>query len=248
MKTLRSTAKNYLSKKAIARNTIAFITASLLCTATLANQADLDAIERAYYSDNVPALKQLAEATRGYDHFVASYRLALKYSFSNQEEAAKSQLASLIEELETHTQANPSDADSLALLANVYGYSIGLNPFKAMTYGPRSHDRIDTARTIAEDNPRVLMFQGILDYNTPAMFGGSKEAAKVAFTEALDAFEKDQGSDRYWGHSETSVWLGLTYLEQGDLAMARHCWQQALTLNPDNSWATHLLESNKAEQ
>ncbi|WP_075186484.1 tetratricopeptide repeat protein [Teredinibacter haidensis] len=226
-------------------NTRLFTAAILLFTHTaIATQSDIDAIEQAFYSNKIGQLREISNSTQGYEHFLASYRLALKYSFTQDEKKAKQTLDKLIQEMESHFKSHPKDEESLALLANIYGYSIGLNPFMGMTYGPKSHNRIDAALSIDKENPRVLMFKGILDYNTPAMFGGSKESAKTAFTLALDAFSRDHNSGKHWGFSETHVWLGLTYLELGDKQMARYYWEKALAVNPENDWASTLLDTN----
>jgi len=231
-----------------ALKTITFaLTATLFSSVnTWAAQSDIDAVERAFYGNQVDELVQLEKSTQNYDHFLASYRLGLKFSLEQKVEQAKTMMAKLIEEMEIHIQLNPKDAESLALLANIYGYSIGLNPSAATSYGPLAHTTIARAITLDKHNPRVQMFQGILSYNTPAMFGGSKEKAKTAFTLALEYFPSDINSGKHWGHSEASTWLGLTYLEMGDKTMALHYWENAIEINPNNGWAHYLLESHHA--
>ena len=220
--------------------------AILFSVNSVAEQSDIDAIEDAFNRGDSEKMQQLITSTEGYEHFLANYRQALQQSFHQQQKEAQSTLEDLIEKMETHTTTHPDDAESLALLANVYGYSIGLNPLKAMSYGPRSHDRIRAALAINNESPRVLMFEGIIAYNTPAMFGGSKQKAKAAFDQALAVFPADKDSGMHWGYSDTQVWLGLTHLELDNIDMARHYWQQALATNSQNNWAKHLLESNQA--
>ncbi len=228
-------------------NTLRSFVASLVffASSSFAAQADINAIEQAYYQHRTDKLTALLQVTNGYDYFLASYRLAIVYNFQQQEEKAKGILQKLIEQMEAHTRNNQKDAESLALLANIYGYSISLSPGKSMEYGPKSHETIAKAVALDKRNPRVQMLKGILEYNTPLAFGGSKEKAKIAFTLAQESFYNDYNSGKHWGHSENNVWLGLTHLELGDSAMARYHWQKALEINPDNSWARFLLENNK---
>ncbi|UTF60130.1 tetratricopeptide repeat protein [Gilvimarinus sp. DA14] len=223
-----------------------FIATVLLATTTsaLAGQADIDAIENAYQKAQTDTLASLVDETRGYDQLLAEYRLGMLYSFSQQAERAKHTFNNLIEKLESHLAEHPDDAEALALLANVHGYTITLEPGKAASYGQKSYDALAKAQALAPASPRVNMIKGIIEFNTPVAYGGSKENARQSLTKAVKYYQDDVNSGIYWGHAEAHIWLGLTLMEQGDKNEALEHFQTATELEPNNSWAQHLLSSN----
>ncbi|SMF52363.1 Cytochrome c biogenesis factor [Alteromonadaceae bacterium Bs31] len=224
---------------------IALCLAVLTTNTSLAAQSDIDAIEQAFYHNQLDKLEQIEKSSTGYDHYFASYRLGLKHAINGDLDQAKTTMEQLIVEMESYTKENPEDAESLGLLAYIYGYTISLEPMKAQSYGPLSHSRIAQAQAISPDNPRVLMFKGVIEYNTPAMYGGSKHKAVEALSLALEQFPSDLASGKHWGHSEANVWLGLSYLELGQREKAREHWQAAVDLNAENAWARGLLEQHQ---
>ena len=208
---------------------------------TMAGKEELNAVEQAFNAQTPTELIHLAETLDGFDGFIANYRLVIKHQYSNEVDKAKSVAQALVPELEAYIETNPTDAEALALLANVYGYTISLLPEKAMEYGPLSQSTIQNALELAPENARVLLFKGSLEYSTPTMFGGSKVKARETLTAAISTYENDVASERYWGHADAIILLGLTYLEEGKLDLARNYWQQALVVQPSNGWAHFLL-------
>ncbi|MDO3388693.1 tetratricopeptide repeat protein [Gilvimarinus sp. SDUM040013] len=220
------------------------LTTALIANVSWSAQSDIDAIEDAYLGGQPAALVNLIDSTQGYDRFLAKYRLGMMYSFSQQSDQAKATFASLISGLEEHLVANPNDSEALVLLAYTCGYSITLDPAKATSYGQKSYQALAKAETLAPNNPRVYLVKGILQYNTPAAYGGSKDIAKQALEQALALYPNDVNSGYYWGHDEANIWLGLTLLELGDKTSALTHFQAAATLEPNNGWAKYLLSSN----
>lgn len=93
-----------------------------------------------------------------------------------------------------------------------------MNPFKAMTLGPKSSRAMKRAKELAPDNPRVLLIDGTGDYFTPGMFGGDKEAALEKFERAARLAEIEQVDDPLmpsWGHAEAYAWIGYAHMEAG---------------------------------
>lgn len=226
--------------------TVCALTTAMAGT-SFAGQAEIDAIEHSFNTGNTQLLTELSESTVRYENFLARYRLGLHFSLTDKRDNALTTLEQLIPDMESHIDAFPEDADTLALLANVYGFTISLVPAKAVTYGPRSHKYIQGAVTLSKTNPRVQLFKGIIDYNTPPAFGGDRERAQKSFQEAINRFPGDIESGKHWGHSEALTWLGLTYLQLGDSQSAQEYWQQALTITPDYGWAKKLLNDHKPE-
>lgn len=211
---------------------------------SIAGQAQIDEIEQAAGTLNIEQLQIIVDSSEGYEQALAQYRMSLSANLLSQDELAVTSLNKSIEQLEQLDQATPNNPEIKALLAQVYGYKIALEPMKGMYYGPKSATTIAAAEDLAPNNPRVLLVKGIGKYNTPAIFGGSTDAAAAAFDKAIEAFNNDKASDYYWGHAEAYTWRGLVQLQQGNIAMAKQDWQHALEINPDYGWAQMLLTEN----
>ncbi len=220
--------------------------AIIMCTSLFhpVSQADsiqLAAIDEAFNTQNTSQLEAFSQSLHGFDQFIAQYRLASALLISQKTGDAKIELNRLVTTLEAYTAQTPSDAEAMALLANVYGFSIGVDSAKAATYGPRAQTTMQQALSLAPNNALVLFFKATLDYNTPTMFGGSKVKAQAVLAKSLAAYPETEESDRYWGHADALVLMGLTHLEQGNKKAAQQYWQQALTLTPNHAWANYLI-------
>lgn len=221
---------------------IASLTFSFAATA---GQSEIDQIEKAAATLDTQTLSTLSAQYSGYDKALGLYRLALSHNLKAEQEEAKVALNRSMETLESLTESNPDNAEVKALLAQVYGYKVAMEPLKGAYYGIKSGQTLDAAEEMAPNNPRVMLVKGIGKLNTPPMFGGSKEAAQTAFEKALEAYKSDQYSDYHWGEAEAYTWLGLVHLQQGDVTKAQNHWQQALTVNPDYGWAKMLIAQNQ---
>ena len=177
---------------------------------------------------------------------LADYRIA-DYLLAAGEEnkgAASEHLKATVEHLQKATKIDPQAAEAYALLASAYGRQIGLNPIKGMVLGRRAQKALKKAAQLAPDNPRVVLCTAIRDFNTPGMFGGSKEKGLQGFQRAAELFAREEPSDPIqpaWGHSRTYAWLGLAYQDRGELALARAAFAKALAINPDFSWVKNVL-------
>ena len=177
---------------------------------------------------------------------LADYRIA-DYLLAAGEESkgtASEHLKATVEHLQKATEINPQAAEAYALLASAYGRQIGLNPIKGMVLGRRAQQALKKAVQLAPDNPRVVLCTAIRDFNTPGMFGGSKEKGLQGFQRAAELFAREEPTDPIhpaWGHSRTYAWLGLAYQDRGELALARAAFAKALAINPDFSWVKNVL-------
>lgn len=149
-----------------------------------------------------------------------------------------------IEHLEVATEREPSFAEGWALLASVYGRKISYRPIAGMTLGPKSNRARKTAEELAPDNPRVVLLQAVSDYNTPRMWGGDKKRAMAGLHRAAGLFETEVVADALqpsWGHGTVYAWLGIVYMDEGDLPEARRALETALTIDPEFRWVKHGL-------
>ena len=177
---------------------------------------------------------------------LADYRIA-DYLLAAGEEnkgAASEHLKATVEHLQKATEINPQAAEAYVLLSSAYGRQIGLNPIKGMVLGRRAQKALKKAAQLAPDNPRVVLCTAIRDFNTPGMFGGSKEKGLQGFQRAAELFAREEPPDPIhpvWGHSRTYAWLGLAHQDRGELALARAAFAKALAINPDFSWVKNVL-------
>ncbi|MBU2886321.1 tetratricopeptide repeat protein [Gilvimarinus agarilyticus] len=226
--------------------TLALVTACALSSGVCQSaQSDIDAIERAYMNGQTQKLTALANHHQDYEQFLAQFRLSVAYSTHQQADKALEIVQGLITKLEAHTKKQPDDDEALTLLAYAYSYTISLDQtVDAAAYAQQSYAALTKAASLAPDNPRVHLVQGILQYHTPTAYGGSKEAAKKFLQDALENYNHDVNSGVYWGHGEAHIWLGLTYLDLGNQRHALEHFQSALALNPENGWAKYLVNIN----
>lgn len=211
----------------------------------VAGQAEIDQIEQAAGTLNTIKLQSIATTMIGYDQALAYYRLALSANLTGKTKQAVKAIDQAIELLEQLDESSINDVEIKALLAQVYGYKIAIEPMKGIYYGQKSNAILSEAETLAPNNPRVQLVIGISKLNTPAMFGGSREAAYQAFDKAITAYATDEYSNYNWGYAETYTWRGLVHMQKGNTDQAKQDWQLALNINPDYGWAKMLLAQNQ---
>lgn len=208
-------------------------------------QGEIDQIEQAAGVLNISALENIATNVTGYEQALTYYRISLSANLTGKSDVAIKAIDQAIEVLEQIDVAIGDDVEVKALLAQVYGYKITLEPLKGMYYGQKASNKLAEAENLAPNNPRVQLVTGISKLNTPAMFGGSSDAAYRAFDKAIAAYPTDVNSEYHWGHAETYTWRGVTHMQKGEPNKAKEDWQQALTINPDYGWAKMLLAQSK---
>jgi tetratricopeptide (TPR) repeat protein len=209
-------------------------------TITAAQAATIEQIDAA---TNAMDLKQLAsyaaEQTADYNNAYANYRLSIMAGITGQKDQAEQALDLAQSTLEQLTAAQPQ-ADHLALLSSVYGMQIGNNPVKGALYGAKSNKAMAQATELEPANPRVTLVKAIMAYNTPAMFGGSKQSAVELSSKAIELYAQPC-QQICWGHAEAYTWRGLAKQELGDKAGAIADWTKATEVEPSYGWAKFLL-------
>ncbi|MFT5756567.1 MAG: tetratricopeptide (TPR) repeat protein [Alteromonadaceae bacterium] len=216
----------------------------LITTSVLASQAEIDTIESAYISVNSNVLTEIAKQSDHYIKALAYYRLSILHNVHSNKDQAIATLVSTISELESIVASTPGDDESWALLSQSYGLMISYQPQLGAEYGQKSFDAAKKAKNIAPNNPRISLFQGIMSFNTPAIYGGSKHKAVELLNNAIELFEYDRNSNNYWGEAEAYVWRGLTYRALNDNEKATADFKMALQLKPNFDWAKMLLKNN----
>lgn len=125
--------------------------------------------------------------------------------------------------------------EAYAITAGLYGYEIGLRPFKAPSYGKKSQKNIERSMEISTNNPLAWMEKGNAYYHMPGLFGGSYEKAANYYSKALEQFE-DGDIYPLWLKTNTRIWLGKAYAEDGEEEKARKVYLQILEKFPDFDW------------
>ena len=139
--------------------------------------------------------------------------------------------------------ANPQDAEALALLGGLYARQIGRAPLKAMVLGSRVSGMLDRAAELAPKNPRVELQAGISAFHTPAAFGGGMNKAERLLRRSLELFSREPLDRPWpnWGRVDAHAWLGQVLARQGDRTGARAEYDTALKLAPNSGWVAHVL-------
>ena len=208
------------------------------------NAGDLDAM----YAARATFERALADTgLSAWGHYyvaLADYRIASLLVAGEENKAASEHLKSAVEHLKKATEIDPQVAEAYALLSSVYGRQMGLNPMKSMFIGPKSGKAIQKAKQLAPDNPRVVLSAAISDFNTPKMFGGSKEKGLQGLQRAAELFAQEEPTDPIqpvWGHREAYAWIGIAYQDRGELESARAAFEKALEIDPDFGWVKYAL-------
>jgi tetratricopeptide (TPR) repeat protein len=178
------------------------------------------------------------------------YRLIIFYQQKQNQELMKKHLDAAISHLESATKLNNKFAEAYALLSSCYGQKISLAPMLGMTLGPRAGMAMQSALTLAPDNPRVILLDAIGTYYKPPMFGGSKETARAGFKRAAELFDQEKIDDALqpdWGHAEAYAWLGVAYLDKSDKAAAAAAFDRALAIAPEYGWVKYQLYPKVAD-
>lgn len=167
----------------------------------------------------------------------AQLRMAME-----QEDEAKLLFERAITTLQRSVALRPLP-ESHAIIASAYGSLAGTGVTAAMRNGPRATEAEGVARGMGPQNPRVLLLAAISAYYKPAAFGGGKEKARTALTQALAAFERDRVEAPLpsWGHAEAYAWLGQFEAAEGNRDAARAAYTRALAIAPGYTWVSRVL-------
>lgn len=207
-----------------------------------------DRIERAYNArDNAAietAIADLVTAGRSAaaqdlaSYYVAYGRLRQSGVARNDKPGARRFLELCIDELEALLKRSPDDARARALYASCLGSSANYYVLRAATRGLAAGREIAAARELAPDDPWVVFHDGVSDFMTPAVFGGSSERALEKLQRAAQLLAASRPPDEpgpVFGESEAWLYIGRVYLSTDRPELAREAWEKALALAPDSA-------------
>lgn len=215
----------------------------LSINSAFAGQLEINQVEQAVNTLDDTRLIQLADEYQGYDLALLYYRLSMVKTLKGDQPQALTALDDAEVVLAKLEAAQPNNAEVKALLAQVYGVRIGLEPMKSMIYGPKSYRKIAQAEALEQNNPRVFLVKAIAKFHTPVAFGGGLAFALTAIEQAIEKYPSDLNSGYHWGFAEALTWKGVIYQKMGNNAEAEQSWNQALDVDPSYGWAQQLLKS-----
>ncbi len=198
------------------------------------DRQDLPALEKyiVQYQNEAKASPQSAEAQ--YDWALAESYAAEVAMETHDKHKSEAYAEAGMEPVVKAVQLNATNAEYHRLHGALCGQVIPANPFLgAMKYGECAKDEIDKAISLDPKLALAYVSRGVGNYYLPAQMGGGLDVALKDFDTALSINPKL--SDAY-------LWKGVTLRKANRNAEATQAFQQALTLDPNRSWAKQQLE------
>lgn len=178
-----------------------------------------DDVQAAYAQQDAETLRALlTEADSRTDSMLVRYRL---YPLTENAEV----VADIPEQL------NEGTAREWALLSGLWSYRAGeASIFNAMSYGRRSANLLETARSLDADDPYVLLIGGQSLLFRPAIAGRDPEAAKERFATLIQ--QAEGGTAAGISRMEACVWKWLAMREVGQTTKAQRFKDTLLNSDP----------------
>ncbi len=191
------------------------------------------------------------DACTSYYIALADYRLSSFYLRQKDTRAAK-----LIEEGEKYLESaanekSPIASDLYALEAGLLNMEIAVTPQKAANLGYRINELLSKAEAADDSNPRVWLYKGLSQFYTPPAYGGGPVKARESLMKAVELFAGGKADSQTcidYGYDEALTWIGMTYLQEGNIAEARKMFEKALTVNPQSGYAKSQLMALDAKE
>ncbi len=131
-----------------------------------------------------------------------------------------------------------------AYKAAFYGYKIGLAPYKAPFYGPKSKSYAQKAIDTDSKNPLAYTQLANMQFYMPPAFGGSKEEAIKYYQIALAFLETEKKTERNWNYLSLLATMGQAYEKIGNLSKAKSVYVKALETDSRFKWVKNELLPN----
>jgi tetratricopeptide (TPR) repeat protein len=210
-----------------------------LASALAAATADLvDRLEAAYQAGDLAGLEtargELLQSTEDRSGYYAAYaRFRQAMVAADDTDSARGFIDDCIAELDSYTRQQPADAEARALLGSCYGISTSYYPLALVSRGLEARHHMAAARDLAPASPWVLLQDGLADFATPRLFGGSRTAAISKLERAAALFDTEHAAGSRpagWAAVETWQQLALMYAATGQNEAATRASSRAATL------------------
>lgn len=154
---------------------------------------------------------------------------------------AKSYIAKGEKLIDEMLQANPANSTVLAFQGAFYGFSIGLQKYKAVVLGPKSMNAVKRALELDPGNIQAHIEKGNILYYSPGLVGGDKSKSVGFYEKACHLMEKSGKSKNNWLYLSTSVQLAKITEDLGDKEKARLIYEKLLAEEPGFLWVKNEL-------
>ena len=172
-----------------------------------------------------------------YDLTVAQYGYTA-YSLSiDKKEMAKKIVLKAEENAKYMISKNPEWARAHALMGAIYGFKVGMEPYRVFKFAHRAFDENKLAFELDPHDPQIWMERGNIDLYKPSIFGGDKSEAIVYFTKAIELYEKDTAQlMKNWLYLNTLNGLASSYRKTGRIRKADETYVKLLHVEPNFVW------------
>lgn len=124
-----------------------------------------------------------------------------------------------------------------AMLGAIYGFKVGLDPYKAPVLGLRSFDENKYAFELAPEDPQVWMEKANIELYKPSVFGNNAPEAAEMYAKAAELFEKDiEGLKHNWLYLNTLSGQATAHIKAGQYKKANATYQKLLKFEPNFKW------------
>lgn len=196
-------------------------------------EKELDGLKQEYtISKSLITLQQIVKAQYG----LIGYYVGIeeKRKAAGELEIAHKNVDLLLEKL-------PNEKYLLAYKGALFGFEMGIAPWKVLYYGPKSQEYILKAIALAETDPESNFEYANMRFWAPAMFGGNKDEALIYYKKTINLIEeKNQIQDWYY------LWVLTAYAnalkEIGGKEAARPAYAKLLQIEPRYKWIKEELQ------
>jgi len=154
---------------------------------------------------------------------------------------ATAALAAAADALNRAVKRDPSQAESHALLATVYGMEIGANLLRAVWLGPRVQKELKLALALGARNARVQYLLGTSQFFLASRTASRREALTTLLAAerlfAAEAVTPPGALEPRWGRDSCLTFIGSCYEKLDQRAEAATYFRKALALHPEDGLA-----------
>lgn len=124
-----------------------------------------------------------------------------------------------------------------AMLGAVYGFKIGLDPYKAVVFGTRSFDENNRALELAPNDPQVWMEKANIELYKPSIFGDNSLEAMKMYQKSVELYEQDAGQLQHnWLYLNALIGLASAAIEAEKYSVANATYRKILRIEPGFRW------------
>lgn len=172
-----------------------------------------------------------------YDLIVAEYGYIAYAIGVDKKKEARVLVRKTEDRLQLLLEAHPEMARAHALLGAIYGFKIGLDPYKAPVLGLKSFDANARAMELDPGDPQVLVEKGHIEFFKPAIFGGSSEEAARIYGQAVALYEQNPEELEYsWLYLNAMRSLADAYVASEQYRKADAVFRKILRVEPRLEW------------